>query len=86
MFPVQQNLSSVAFLTANYHVCPDFHGNRSPLADSAMTGALCELTLDRDVEQLAKAYLATIQASNKSTISCIFGTIRVRLLLQFFVT
>ena len=63
-FPAQQNLSSVALLTADYHVYPDFHGNRSPLADPAMTGALCGLTLDCGVRQLAKAYLATIQASD----------------------
>ena len=52
----------MALLTADYHVYPDFHGNRSPLADPAMTGALCGLTIDCSVRQLAKAYLATIQA------------------------
>ena len=57
----------MALLTADYHVYPDYHGNRSPLADPAMTGALCGLTLDCGVRQLAKAYLATIQASDKST-------------------
>ena len=57
----------MALLTADYHVYPDFHGNRSPLADPAMTGALCGLTLDCGVRALAKAYLATIQASDKST-------------------
>ena len=62
-FPLSQNLADVNLLTADYHVYPDFHGNRSPLADPAMTGAVCGLTLDCGIEDLARAYLATIQGA-----------------------
>jgi ribulose kinase len=55
-------LHDVALLTSNYHVYPDFHGNRSPLADSEMCGAICGLSLDKSVNNLAVAYLAAVQA------------------------
>lgn len=37
----KQNLKSVAFLTKDLHVWPDFHGNRSPIADSTLKGMVC---------------------------------------------
>jgi FGGY-family pentulose kinase len=49
-------------LTKDIHVYPDFHGNRSPLSDPNMTGALCGLGIDYTVQSLALKYLATIQA------------------------
>ena len=51
-----------AFLTRNYHVLPDFHGNRSPLARADMKGMICGLELNREIEDLAILYLSTIQA------------------------
>lgn len=51
-----------AALTAELHVLPDFHGNRSPRADPTLRGAVDGLTLDDSVDALAIYYLATIQA------------------------
>lgn len=34
----RENLDSVAFLTKDLHVWPDFHGNRSPIADPSLKG------------------------------------------------
>ncbi|XP_044271112.1 FGGY carbohydrate kinase domain-containing protein [Tribolium madens] len=56
------NLDNVAFLTKDLHVWPDFHGNRSPIADPTLKGAICGLTLAEDEENLALLYLATVQA------------------------
>ena len=51
-----------ATLTRGRHVQPDFHGNRSPLADPTRHGAISGLTLAHDVGDLALDYLATVQA------------------------
>lgn len=50
-----------AALTEDIHVLPDFHGNRSPIADPKAKGIICGLTLDTSDKQLALLYLATIQ-------------------------
>ncbi|KAG5112515.1 hypothetical protein JHK82_035784 [Glycine max] len=58
---VELNLSFIAALTKDVHVLPDFHGNRSPIADPKAKGVIYGLTLDTSDKQLALLYLATVQ-------------------------
>ncbi|KAH9611534.1 hypothetical protein KSS87_006899 [Heliosperma pusillum] len=57
----EQNSPFLSALTKDLHVLPDFHGNRSPIADPSAKGMFCGLTLDTSEKQLALQYLATVQ-------------------------
>ncbi|XP_072963171.1 uncharacterized protein [Typha angustifolia] len=56
-----RNAAFLSALTEDVHVLPDFHGNRSPVADPKSKGMVCGLTLDSSEKHLALLYLATIQ-------------------------
>jgi FGGY-family pentulose kinase len=58
----RDDVKSISSLTGQFHVRPDYHGNRSPLADSSMCGMVSGLRLSAGSEDLAVQYLATIQA------------------------
>ncbi|MCR4265018.1 FGGY-family carbohydrate kinase [Nitratireductor sp. ZSWI3] len=49
-------------LGARLHVLPDFHGNRSPLADPHAVGVISGLTLDSSFDSLCRLYWRTAVA------------------------
>lgn len=51
-----------AALTRDMHVLPYFHGNRSPRADATLRGMISGLSLSDTADDLARRYLATVQA------------------------
>ncbi|GAC76828.1 ribulose kinase and related carbohydrate kinases [Moesziomyces antarcticus T-34] len=55
-------LPNASWLTKDVFVYPDFHGNRSPLADPQMRGMITGLKLDRSLTDLAVRYYATLEA------------------------
>ncbi|PWA67203.1 FGGY family of carbohydrate kinase [Artemisia annua] len=56
----QRGIPFIAALTSDLHVLPDFHGNRSPIADPNAKGIICDLNLDTSEKQLALQYFATV--------------------------
>lgn len=58
---VEQDLTTVHELTKDFHIWPDFHGNRSPIADHTLRGMLSGLTLTYDERNLATLYLSVLQ-------------------------
>ncbi|KAK2860108.1 hypothetical protein Q7C36_004274 [Tachysurus vachellii] len=62
-----EDLKNPDELTAGLHVWPDFHGNRSPLADQNLKGMVVGLSLSQTLGDLARLYLATVQATALGT-------------------
>lgn len=58
----ERRLDSIQFLSKDLHILPDFHGNRSPFADSRILGLISGLSLDSSVSDLATKYIAVCQA------------------------
>ncbi len=58
----REGCAHVAEVTKNFHINPDFHGNRSPRADPTLKGMISGLALDKSLDDLARQYLAVIQA------------------------
>lgn len=57
-----EDQAAVDPLASSLHLWPDFHGNRSPLADPTLKGMVIGLTLSQTLDDLARLYLATVQA------------------------
>ncbi|KAL2841962.1 FGGY family of carbohydrate kinase [Aspergillus pseudodeflectus] len=53
--------SSIAYLARHFFFYGDLFGNRSPLADSTMTGAIVGLTSDTSLDGLAIHYYGTLE-------------------------
>lgn len=58
----QGQVDHPAQLTRDFHIQPDFHGNRSPRANPHLKGMKVGLTLTAGEDDLAVQYLAAIQA------------------------
>lgn len=57
-----QGKANIGELTEDFHLYPDFHGNRSPRANPNLRGMISGLHLSATVDDLALLYLAAIQA------------------------
>ncbi|KAM6948884.1 FGGY carbohydrate kinase domain-containing protein [Aplochiton taeniatus] len=64
---MSKDKAQVELLGTSLHVWPDFHGNRSPLADPTLKGMVMGLSLSQTLDDLALLYLATVQALSLGT-------------------
>lgn len=58
---------SIAYLIRHTFLYPDYHGNRSPLADPDMRGVIVGLGMDSDIDALATHYYAALEAIGMQT-------------------
>lgn len=63
----KHNFKHLEELTTQMHIYPDYHGNRSPLADPSLRGMIIGVSLDHSIDDLATRYLATLQAISCQT-------------------
>ncbi|KAK9719757.1 hypothetical protein K7432_004584 [Basidiobolus ranarum] len=60
---VKRGAPNLTSLTQHFHMIADFHGNRSPLADSSLRGMIVGLDLDYlEIDSLALQYYVTMEA------------------------
>jgi len=59
---VENGVESLTELIKDLHIYPDFHGNRSPIADPRMRGSIVGLTIDSSLTSLALSYSSTLLA------------------------
>ncbi|KAH7888170.1 hypothetical protein F5I97DRAFT_2014782 [Phlebopus sp. FC_14] len=57
----ENDVETYAELTKDIHFYPDFHGNRSPIADPRMRGAIIGLELDASLSDLSRKYYLTLE-------------------------
>ncbi|KZT27079.1 Pentulose kinase [Neolentinus lepideus HHB14362 ss-1] len=58
----ENNVETFTELTKDLHFYPDLHGNRSPIADPRMRGAIMGLSLDAGLGDLARKFNVTLEA------------------------
>ncbi|KAF8833888.1 actin-like ATPase domain-containing protein [Paxillus ammoniavirescens] len=58
----ESHVESFTELTKDIHFYPDFHGNRSPIADPRMRGAIIGLELNASIADLAKKYYVVLES------------------------
>lgn len=61
---IKQKLKSFHELTKNFHIYPDFHGNRSPIGDSTLRGMISGCSMHDSINM---TYLAIVQSLAYST-------------------
>ncbi|KAF8727821.1 hypothetical protein AX14_006973 [Amanita brunnescens Koide BX004] len=58
----ERGVDSNVELTKDVQFYPDFHGNRSPVADPQMRGSIVGLELDASTSDLARKYVLTLES------------------------
>lgn len=66
-YAAEMNCPSIGYLLRNLFYYPDLHGNRSPIADSTMRGAISGLDMDTSEVGLAKHYYVAMEAIGLQT-------------------
>ncbi|ODQ64024.1 ribitol kinase [Nadsonia fulvescens var. elongata DSM 6958] len=63
----ERNAPSVTYLAKHLFFYGDFHGNRSPIADPSMKGAVIGKNMDVSIDALAIEYLAAVEFIGQQT-------------------
>lgn len=57
----EANAPSISYLARHFFLVGDYHGNRSPIADPRMRGAVVGLSMDSSVDGLTLIYYAALE-------------------------
>ena len=55
------NAPSISYLARHFFLIGDYHGNRSPIADPRMRGAVVGLSMDTSIENLTLMYYSAME-------------------------
>lgn len=75
---ISKNLKSFHELAKDYHIYPDFHGNRSPIGDSSLKGAIVGCSMHVPIHLTYLAVIQSLAYQTKHIINSLYNSGRTQ--------